>query len=60
MGLDEYIEIVRRYDKMEWYKVRVFFINSEIHEDEIKGDSPEHALERAYWNWDQAEQIELI
>jgi hypothetical protein len=44
---------------MEWYKVRVYF-NDVIHEDEIKGNNPEHALKRAYWNWDQAERIELI
>ena len=44
---------------MEWYKVRIYF-NDEIYEDEIKGSNPEHALEQAYWNWDQAERIELI
>jgi len=31
---------------MEWYKVRVYF-NDVIHEDEIKGNNPEHALKRA-------------
>jgi len=48
-----------------WYPVRVYFpanniYNAFIHEDEIKGESPEGALRNAYWNWEDALKIELL
>lgn len=44
---------------MKWYKVKVYFPDF-THEDEIRGTSEEDALKNAYWNWDQAERIELL
>jgi len=44
---------------MKWYKVKVHFTDF-THEDEIKGTSEEDALKNAYWNWEEAERIELI
>jgi len=49
----------------KWYPVRVYFPASSIyptfiHEDEIKGESPEDALKNAYCNWENAERIELL
>jgi len=45
----------------KWYNVKVYFpLEVTAHHDAIQGDSPEHALNRAYWNWDQAELIELV
>lgn len=53
-----------------WYKVLVYFpasvfmgievLPAEIWEDAIRGDSPEHALARARWNWPAAEKVELV
>lgn len=49
----------------KWYNVKVYFpaelgLSAFIHHDAIQGISPKHALNRAYWNWDQAELIELV
>lgn len=48
----------------EWYPVRVYFpadgvLPAETFDDEIRGTSPEKALENACWNWEDAEKIEL-
>ncbi len=50
---------------IQCYKVKIYFpaeanLQASVHYDEIQGNSPEHALQCAYWNWDQAERIELI
>ena len=49
----------------KWYPVKIYFpaengIEAFEHEDEIKGASPDNALENAYHNWTDAEKIELI
>jgi hypothetical protein len=51
-------------DDRKWYPVRIYFpaihsLQSFEHEDEIRGTSPENALENAYWNWPDADKVEL-
>lgn len=45
---------------MKWYKVKIIFKDGEIYFDEIQGLNREHALKRAYWNWEEAIKIEVI
>ena len=50
---------------LKWYLVKVYFstdsiFNAFIHEDEIKGESPDDALRNAYINWKDTEKIELL
>lgn len=50
--------------QMEWYPVEVHFpaegsVPADWHHDEIKGNGPDDALERAKWNWPEADQILL-
>lgn len=49
---------------MKWYPVKVFWAEDNIVtdqiEDAIRGISPENALKNAYWNWPDADMIELI
>jgi len=50
---------------LKWYPVKVYFsansiYSAFIHEDEIKGISPEDALRNAYWNWKDTSRIELL
>jgi hypothetical protein len=55
---------MKRNMERKWYLVRVCFpathgLSAFIHEDEIRGTSPENALENAWKNWVDAEKIEL-
>lgn len=45
---------------MKWYKVKVIFNDGEIYFDEILGKNKQHALKRAYWNWEEAARIEVL
>ncbi|BCV23267.1 hypothetical protein [Gelria sp. Kuro-4] len=50
---------------MRWFSVRVYFpatpfYEAFTHEDEILGVDPEDALKRAYWNWPEAEKVEVL
>lgn len=43
----------------KWYKVKVYFANF-VHYDSIKGHDEENAIVNAYYNWNEAEFIELV
>ena len=46
---------------MKWFNVKVYFpLEAIAFHDAIQGYNEEHALSRAYWNWDQAYHIELV